>query len=185
MHINIVYTYSTTHIHIVLVQRLAVRGRTSGSAARAPPGWTPSSRRRTSPPLSCRKRSLQTLSSHWLTHTVSPRTQNLDFTGFGFSRFLGSRRGIPRPMGDSPEIQTRRFLACGLLAREVEKPPNTGVCEESTFYVSLGHAIRQQKLPSSPRFGAFKTVFATGRLIRRCFVFHRRRHPASARTSAS
>ena len=45
---------------------------------------------------------------------------------------------------------------------------DTGVCEKKyLFYLGLGHATQQQKLLSSPRFGAFRADFPTCLLIRR------------------
>ena len=41
--------------------------------------------------------------------------------------------------------------------------------KKHSFYVSLGHATQQQKLQSSPRFGAFKADFPTGLLVRMSF----------------
>ena len=44
---------------------------------------------------------------------------------------------------------------------------NTGVCEKHSFYASLGHAILQQRLLSSPRFGVFEPKLPTCPLLRR------------------
>ena len=45
--------------------------------------------------------------------------------------------------------------------------------KKHSSYASLGHAIRQQKLLSSPEFGAFQAKLSTRPLIRRSFFFTR------------
>ena len=43
------------------------------------------------------------------------QTESLEFGGFDRSRFLFSRGGIPRSLGNFTAILTQRFLVCGLL----------------------------------------------------------------------
>ena len=74
--------------------------------------------------------------------TVSPRTKDLDFRGFDLVRFAIVRGGIPRSVLSFPEIQTRRFFLCGLLACELTVCARAAPCR------------RRQAGPSgSPRDG--------------------------------
>ena len=55
----------------------------------------------------CRKTGC-TADSHYPVITVNPQTKNLDFRGFDWSRFLIPRGGIPRSIGNLPEIIRHR-----------------------------------------------------------------------------
>ena len=64
--------------------------------------------------------------SVWMA-SINPRTKNLYFRGCDDSgRFLILRGGIPRSIGNLPEIQTQRFSACGFVACGLAVLPRVG-----------------------------------------------------------
>ena len=63
-------------------------------------------------------------------------------------------------------------LGPGLGTRPRDRDSDAGVCEKQhSFCASLCFAIQQQRLLSSPRFGALKAYAPEGLLIRRNVLF--------------
>ena len=75
-----------------------------------------------------------------LGRAASSRGRNLDSRGFGSSRFLFLRGGIPRSEGNTPEAWTQRLFVSGLSVLRIDR----------TYVPSLHHEIC---VPTGPAFG--------------------------------
>ena len=62
-------------------------------------------------------------------HATNLRTEILDFRGFGSSRILILRGGIPRPKGNFPEMLSQGILAGVILVGRwtARPPPRQGI----------------------------------------------------------
>ena len=70
--------------------------------------------------------------------TVSSQTKNLDIRGFDSGRFFNLKTcGFPCPQ-NFPEIQTQRFLVCGLAARALPSNGGNAPARRSTSPASPG-----------------------------------------------
>ena len=52
----------------------------------------------------------------WIGRKADPETENPEFQGFDSVRFLVSSDGIPRSIGNFPEIKTQRFTPVRLVS---------------------------------------------------------------------